>query len=526
MSKKASTYLISILVLLAFIASVIFIYFSILDATNGNFVYPIDDTYIHLSIAKHWLASGLPGINNGEFVFLTSSPLWTAIIAAFAFLGINSEMLPFYINMFLAIVLILYLIHLFLPRFNNRTILLFIILLIIYSTSIPLLVIMGMEHLLHILLLLVLFMNADKFFQSSNKSELFGLYILVALLPLIRYESLFAIGAIVLLLLIRKKFIPASIVLLISILPIVLVGLYSLGNGGTFLPTSLLLKGEFFDVHSLKELIKTLVLHPIHKLKESPQLLFILIASIVLLFRNGKKLFKTNELVPLLVFIITFVLHLLFAKIGWLYRYEAYLILIGSVTIALGVAGVAKLNGLLNRKVIIFILLLLSFSLLFRAYDTNTKIKQASINIYEQQWQMADFIKEFYSGNNIAINDIGLISYRANVNICDLWGLASHKIAALKMKKQLNMETINSVLERKQVNIAVLYTLWFQGEKEFYKQWLEAGSWIIKNNVVCGDSKVTFFAKDSVHLIKLEQNLNKFSSSLPKSVIQKINTSK
>ena len=524
MSKKASTYLIPSIVLLVFIGSVVFFYFSILNATSGNFVYPLDDTYIHLSIAKHWIVSGFPSINTGEFAFLTSSPLWTVLIAVFAFLEVHSEMLPFYISLFSAVILIIYLFYLFLPKFKNNVLLLFFILLIVFSASLPLLVIMGMEHLLHISLLLVLFVNAGKFFRKDNNSKLFGLYVLVALLPLVRYESFFAVGAIVLLLLLKKQFMRASVVLIIAILPVILVGLYSLAHGGTFLPTSLLLKGEFVNVHSLKGVIKTIVLYPVKKLVGIPALLLIFVTAVILLFNNRKKLLINDRAVPLFVFVITLIVHLLFAKTGWLFRYEAYLIVTGMVVIVLYLLEPAKENSKNYSMLVAALLVAISLALLFRAYDSNSKIKPAAVNIYEQQWQMADFFKKYYSGYNIAINDIGLIGYRANVNICDLWGLASNEIAALKIKGQLNKETINIVLDKKNVKIAAFYISWFYGDKKFYTKWFKAGTWEIKNNIVCGDNKVTFFAKDSTHFVNLVKNLIDYSGSLPETVIWKINS--
>src|SRR2546426_9784746 len=53
-----------------------------LRRTDGHLVYTLDDAYIHMAIAKHFARDGVWGVTPYAFGSSTSSPLWTALVAA------------------------------------------------------------------------------------------------------------------------------------------------------------------------------------------------------------------------------------------------------------------------------------------------------------------------------------------------------------------------------------------------------------------------------------------------------------
>jgi len=522
MSKKAFTYIIPAFVSLVFIVSVVFLYSSILEGTNGHFIYPLDDTYIHLSIAKHWAESGVPGINSGEFAYLTSSPLWTLILSSITLTGINIETVPFWINFIIGLVLIFYVSEILSVNVSNRIVHLLMLFLIVSALSLPLLVFMGMEHLLHTFLFVIFLIESPRFIRENNK----GFYLLVFLLPLVRFESLFAVLVLGLWLAYKKQYGRAVILLLLGALPVALSGFYSIAHGGTFLPSSLLLKGEFFGNYGIYDYAKSLLWHPLKKLAGSIPLAVLLFIAISLLFRSKRDNVSDKYKLPLLFFTFITLLHLLFAQTGWLFRYESYLILSGMVIIVLYFAELMNIHRIAVNKSMFTFLFLLTIPFIMRAYDTNTAIKTASVNIYEQQWQMSEFFNRYYEGGKVAVNDIGVVSYRGNVYVLDLWGLANRNISSLRVAKRLNGEILDSIMTAKNVKIAAVYKKWFNYKNGFYSDWLEVGSWKIRNNLVCGEPELSFFAKDSTDFVKLVKNLIDFSSLLPESVIRKNNRKK
>src|SRR6478752_3432237 len=61
-----------------------------LQKTNGVISYPLDDTFIHMAVAKNLLLNKVWGISAGEWVSTSSSPLYTIILTlSFAIIGMK-----------------------------------------------------------------------------------------------------------------------------------------------------------------------------------------------------------------------------------------------------------------------------------------------------------------------------------------------------------------------------------------------------------------------------------------------------
>ena len=69
-----------------------------------------------------------------------------------------------------------------------------------------------------------------------------------------------------------------------------------------------------------------------------------------------------------------------------------------------------------------------------RGWDAFTRIPRATKNIHEQQYQMGRFLAEHYEGTTVTANDIGAITFLADIGCVDLVGLASMEAAQLRRK--------------------------------------------------------------------------------------------
>src|SRR5688572_22331418 len=67
---------------IVFLVGLVFaLVFLTLRKTNGFFCYPLDDTFIHMAVAKNQALYGNWGINPNEWVSTSSSPFFTALLA-------------------------------------------------------------------------------------------------------------------------------------------------------------------------------------------------------------------------------------------------------------------------------------------------------------------------------------------------------------------------------------------------------------------------------------------------------------
>jgi len=395
-----------------------------------------------------------------------------------------------------------------------------------------------MEHTLHVFIaILFVYFSAKELYKesptslSTNSMPVF-LWVLAALVPLVRYEGLFLILAVCSLFALRKRWSYAFFLGIFAILPIFIYGTISCLHGWFWLPNSVQLKGNVSTLISLTSAFKLLGYTCYKNLLKSPHILFLIIAALVLYtlkFGKQKKVWEKEQLM-IVIFIITTFLHMQFIPVFWFYRYDAYLIALGLAVVAIPLYEHLPRGG--TRKIVIdktllpkyatnlILILLLALPIFSRIKWSIIQLPRATTNIYEQQYQMGLFLKQFYCGIPVAANDIGAINFLADINCLDLWGLGSKEVAKSKRNGAFGREQIFDLTKSKNIKIALLYESksWFLDKIPF--QWTKAGEWIISNNVVCGKDTVSFYAVDPSEENNLIANLKQFAFQLPNTIKQ------
>lgn len=509
--------------------SAAFIYqlFITLSTNAGHFVYLIDDAYIHLTLAQSFANDLIPSINPGEFAHLSSSPLWTAILSFFYFIGLGGELLPLILNIIIAVFFTYYAVVLFLENRQSLIMFLIVYLLILLSGSLLALVFLGMEHLLHTFLSLIFLMKIYKLLTASETiewKEKILLVLLTIMLTTVRYEAAILIVVGTAFLVYRKKYRISILIMLAGILPHLFIGIAALSNGWQFLPSSLILKSNLVMDTSAWSIVKSVLLSPMKKLVLNPELLALAIfvaGYSIMKFRNRRTAEPGGS--TTLILLIVVYMHIIVAGVGWFYRYEAYLLILGIVIVGLIFDSIAREFSGKMFKAIMIVTLLLCFPFFIRAYYIQSEIQLASKNIYHQQYQTARFLSLNYNDEPIAVNDIGLVSYKTKSRIIDLWGLAYKPVFDLKRGNLYDTYKIEEILDREKVKVAAVYSEWFDIGKGFPYSWHHAGTMKIEDNVVCGSDAVSYFAKDSISFNKLKIHLEQFSNKLPNGVTLIIN---
>ena len=495
---------------------------------QGRIVYAIDDAYIHMAIAKNFAQNGVWGITKYGFSSSSSSIFYTLLISVIYLLTGVNEVTPFILNVIFA-TLTIFLVFIIVRRFEFNSFWSFIVLLsIIFFTPLPALIFSGMEHTLQILLTIpFVYLSAN--ILSKKKStiiELTFLIILAFFITATRYEGLFLILVVSTLFFIKKKWFYSIFLLTSGIVPLAIYGIISISNGWFFLPNSVLLKSNVL----LYPGITGFLFHFVAQIIKNPHILILLCATLVLLIYQYKKqkTFWKDTTIMLIIFIATTLLHMIFARTGWFFRYEAYLVALGIVVISINLNEyfLEKLSinfdkSLLLKKVlIILVIIIIIFPLAQRGLNSLIITPQATNNIYDQQYQMGLFLKQYYFGENVAANDIGAIDYFGEIRLLDLDGLGSLEVAKAKIGGIYDTKEISDLASQKDVKIALVYDQWYNKYGGLPPNWIKVGEWKIQNNVVTGGDTVSFYALSFEEEKKLIENLQIFSSTMPKDIIQ------
>jgi hypothetical protein len=256
----------------------------------------------------------------------------------------------------------------------------------------------------------------------------------------------------------------------------------------------------------------------------------VLLVALVLLYFNLKRERRiwSEHAIMLIILIAGTYLHMLFARTGWFFRYEAYLIGLGVFVIALALhqqllqqyRGGNYGNRLRGYFPWAMLLLVAIIPPSVRGVTAVRRMSQASRNIYGQQYQMGLFVRMFYSGESIAANDIGAISYLADIKMLDLAGLASLEVEQAMRSGCYCAETVRDLVMAKDVKVVMAYEYMLRRHGGVPTDWVNAGQWTISDNVVCGAPTISFYATGFAETDNLIKNLKAFSSHLPKDIVE------
>jgi hypothetical protein len=522
-------YSILILSVAAFFLLLALLEFRVLRATGGIFMYPLDDTFIHMAVAKNLAFQGNWGIAGHEFESASSSVLYTLILASlFKGFGVHI-IIPFVVNV-IAGVLVLIAVQRRLIRegVGGRGQLL-ILLAVILLTPLPIVVFTGMEHTLQCLFSFWFVFSFSEWLEGVGKGkgeagEKIPRTVVLAgmLCCAIRYEGLFLVAVAGVLLLSKRKLGTAVLLGVVSALPILIFGIYSVSKGSYFLPNSVLIKSEGAQM-TLSGILAFLSNVVLQKLTISvagiatvaAQHMLILLPLSFLLF-SGQLQKGSRYIYALILLTATTFLQVTLASTGWFYRYEAYLILCSVVLLSILLYKYGSVLWARVRQwpvVMGFLLFALLLPMVLRTAAAFRKSDQACLNVYGQQYQMAKFLHLYYDDAVVAANDIGAVSYYKKAKNLDLWGLANIKVARSRKNNYWTPAFLDSLSHSEKAPIAVVFDSWFSDS--LLARWNKVASWTIPNNVICGDSTVSFYAIDTGGSAYLRQSLEAYQRQLP-----------
>ncbi len=504
-----------------------------LSINNGIFIYVLDDPYVHMSMAKNFILHGVLGVDQYSFTSSSSSPLWLMLLSsAYFLLGIN-DLIPLILNIIfatIAVTVAYYILDYYkLSSFYKMIFLL----LFIFLTPLPAIVFTGMEHNLQIILTISFAFMAALMLSKKEYGglKLYLLLILSFLSVAVRYENIFTVLVVAILFILRKRPLNSVWLLVSGIIPVLIYGIYSLSRGWFFLPNSLVSKSNFVE-----NKIQIFSLEGIFRFWDNFKSIMgihifipVTLAVGILIYRLDKQKNSWNgPNLLIIIFIGATFLHMLLARVGWFYRYEAYLLALGILAIAVGIVDYLPSKPQLDRTqitrqlAVIALIFLLVFPIADRGYNSLKETPKASNNIYDQQYQMALFIKEYYSGSAVALNDVGTVNYYSDIKSVDLLGLSGLETSKYILKGNYSIEDMDLMTREKNVKVAIIYEDLF---KDYLtggvpSGWIKVGEWKISNKITPFMDTVSFYAVDPAEEANLIKNLREFSIRLPPDVNQ------
>jgi hypothetical protein len=495
---------------LAFIAfTVAVLEWLALKKTGGHFCYPLDDPYIHMTLAKNLVLHGNWGINAQGWTSTSSSPLFTFLLALLFKVFSIRVWMPFLLSVAGAIIALAAInkelrTHSALSPVN-RCMLVIITLLV---GTVPAMTLLGMEHTLQIAFVLLFVHAAASVLADSDNSHLRWAALWAALMTFTRYETAFIVGGTFGLLASQRKFKAAFTIAMAGALPIVLFGLLSVSRGGYFIPNSVMIKGN--------QNLSYLLNGGITIVEKTGAFAGLFVVALLLAWQKIQAGTKDRDFWILCLFLFGCGMHAATVTLSWFYRYEAYLIVLG--TLHIGKLLLYRLqqngwSGLRRHAGMTLVAVVLLYSLPIRGLNSLRNSIRAIYNVYEQQYQMGQFLKTYYYNQTVAANDIGAISYYANLQTIDLWGLGNNEVMKARRHQYWNNDFLQQLTRQTHTRLAVMYDSWF--DKDLSKPWFKCATWQLPYAYSVGDAKVSFYAMTEAEAATLKNNLKAFESNLP-----------
>ena len=429
--------------------------------TDGAFSYPLDDTYIHLSMSEQ-IAAGGYGINPHEYASADSSILYPVLLAPFSGTGLHVYM-PLILNVFaLAAALVLMakiVVESGLPAVpNGKGFAILVVLMAPLALNFQGLALLGMEQMLHVGTVLMALLGLMRWQKTGRLNGLLVAAILLG--PLLRYEAL-GLSLVLCLAIFWQGHRRAGAALALGALgPVIGFGLWMQSVGLSFLPYSVMAKASIVGEG---DSVAWAVLW--HNFAPGGAPLFatlVIVVSLGFLYiaAFARPRFAQNHRVLAFVAGSMGMGHAVLGKFGYANRYEIYALTFLGMAALVVLVPVIAAKGRAALVTQIAGATAMFFGAAHYIGFTVVWAINGPANIYNQQWQMAEIVNGF-NGGPVMANDIGLVSYQSDTKIVDIFGLAS--LDALNARRnRVDKGWLNQLAVKDHAGMAMMYDPWFK----------------------------------------------------------------
>ncbi len=426
-------------------------------AAGGHFVYALDDAYIQMALAKNLARHGVWGVTADAFSGAGSSLLWPPLLAAVDRAAGFDERAPFVLNLFAACALLALaqrVLRRYVASAGRQTATLT---LMVVAVPLPVLAIVGMEHTLQCVAALALAAACVRACAAGDAAErgrwMRATLAAAAVAVAVRYDSGSVVAAVIVLFASARQWRASLLVATFAAAPAAVYALVARAHGWPLVPSSILLKQRLADVHPFTwhGAADAFGGGALMALAQAPALAALLLAALaqVVVMRDACGEHAHEQRLWLAVFAIATLVHVQFGRLGWLYRYEAYLV-------ALGIVANASALGDRALSVAPAAACAVVVSLLGWRGVTAAREAVADVgDLYRHEYQMAQFFARRPASGALMLGDIGLITYFSDTPIVDTGGLATRELLEQARRKPYDWDLVEQVARAHDVRVSM-----------------------------------------------------------------------
>lgn len=499
----------------------------ILKLNHGTFTYSMDDPYIALAVSDT-IRHGGYGMSLAQHSAPSSSILFPLLEAPAS--GTPMALYwPLLLNL-IGLFATLYILHRFLlhlrvfpsDRFGTMA---HAVTLCAVAACLNLIAVVftGMEHSLHIALTAACIYGLALFLDDGRIPAWLPWALILA--PLLRYEGLALSLGVLLVFYLRGQWRTARLCFAAIAICLVSFSVFLVSMKLPPLPSSVLVKSAVMNgvegvhsglLHSVWESIFTKLVSPIGVL------LFVALfeATIICVrdfVRSGRRLSSRGLMALALICMAGG--HIVAGRMGWLYRYEDY-VMLGTLMAAIYLLQDPIRAGLSGNNRLTWMCAAAGAVIFFAPYIKNTlETAEAANNIYDQQFQMTRFVRGYWH-EAVAANDLGILSWGSPYQVLDIRGLASERARNL-WDSHAGPDAYRELVDGAGVKLAILYDQWFAGR--IPGSWRKVASMdLSRPDIAPAEPEVQFYATDASAIPELVSDLKAFAPTLPHGVRFKV----
>ena len=478
---------------------------AILGVTNKDWLYPIDDAYIHLSLARTLVEHGVWGIDAAHPSTATSSPGWVVLLAAARILPGFAEVAPALLSIAGSLATCFYADRVLRAAGRPPGLRALALAAVVLLTPLSVLTVLGMEHTLFIAVVLA-WVAAVECAPAEGPRGRFRDAALAAAVVWLRPE-----GALVLLAWALTRFQNTRVRWSVAagVAAGAAMAVLQWVVGGSPFSIATLVKTALVREPGTSVVAEVLRLTWLRVYSEPWVLvLWLLIVVLVAGTRDQPRDARVHWPIAL---VLLLPLHVVCSDVGSGFgRYEGYLVvlsIVGAAVMTPALASWAAVPGLACASLALW-------PLVARPGILQDAMLRDTRTLHGIHFQLARFVKEHAGRQPIVADDIGLLAYYGEVPIVDVVGQATPAVAHARRAGIYNVRTLEAEAAAAGATMAIVSKGWFEEPFGIPARWVHVADVSVVDSA--DHYTLTVWAISPEEAGRLSAALARFAATLPR----------